>query len=426
MPSGSDTFTSVYTYSHINPDLGNSSNIVVRTRTGDWSKTGAENPRHRSQIAAVEQAGTNFVGTRQHMIEQRGYVFAEWQHRSSVLSQYHWHTATGLGCPENYSSPTYVALPSFSTTVQSRAAARFISNCRDANRAIMAGVSLGEMGETLRMIRRPLQSLRKGVNDYLRDLKKIPKAVRTRKQAQQAVSGTWLEHSFGWRPLMSDIADGYDALERYRGANRLRTKRVRGFAQDQIPIASYMSTPIDVTGQLYYNHTSNEYQTRQSIHYGVMGISHDSRIAMARSLLGFNLEDFAPTLYELVPWSFLIDYFTNFGAVIDSWAFNTSRLRWYCRTNRIIGERVSTWDLNIERTVGLHTVPNLSKCNPGLCGGGPSIRISRQSSISRRADLPYPKVDFHFKIPGLSTQWINIAALIAARRESRGMFSRLG
>ena len=57
-----------------------------------------------------------------------------------------------------------------------------------------------------------------------------------------------------------------------------------------------------------------------------------------RGLLGFKLEDFVPTMWNLLPYSFLVDYFVDVGGILNAITTDISAVRWVSetqlRTNR--------------------------------------------------------------------------------------------
>jgi hypothetical protein len=45
-------------------------------------------------------------------------------------------------------------------------------------------------------------------------------------------------------------------------------------------------------------------------------------------VFGLSPEEFVPTVWELLPWSFLVDYFTNIGDILEAGATDTSTVAW--------------------------------------------------------------------------------------------------
>lgn len=62
----------------------------------------------------------------------------------------------------------------------------------------------------------------------------------------------------------------------------------------------------------------------------------------ALELSGFNWNEFLPTIWELIPYSFLIDYGTNIANVVCGWFTDTSGLGWcYRGTEQKVTEVIS-------------------------------------------------------------------------------------
>jgi hypothetical protein len=54
------------------------------------------------------------------------------------------------------------------------------------------------------------------------------------------------------------------------------------------------------------------------------------------ALFGFTPSEFIPTAWELLPWSFLIDYFTNIGDILSSAVTQTAPVNFVNKTVRMI------------------------------------------------------------------------------------------
>jgi hypothetical protein len=289
----------------------------------------------------------------------------------------------------------------------------------------MSGVTLGEFGETLRMVRRPLQSLRSSFNSYFSSVKKRTKGMKTKKQVSGVIADTWLEYSFGWRPLVADIHDGIDAFQRIQRKAIVIAKYVTGSETEFIPISvSSLLEGVSNCPNIFYRRELTVQQMRHVKFYGVVGIRTDtSKLPIKREVLGLTLDNFVPTVYELLPWSFLVDYFTNLGGWLNVHSFQRSRVLWVGCTTRLVGERHFWYYPDTQRMI--NSAPSGSTGKGAYAYGSPSHRIMRSSSVNREAKGNLV-CSLHFKIPGLSTQWANIAGLLAARKENRRMFSRLG
>jgi hypothetical protein len=130
---------------------------------------------------------------------------------------------------------------------------------------------------------------------------------------------------------------------------------------------------------------------------------------------GFSPDNFVPTIYNLIPWSFLVDYFSNIGDVIDAMSIRNVGLAWGCKTTR---QQVD-WRIDYAQPVAVATDPNFFK----------DIRVetfTRKDPVSkatvfsreRISDVTVGVTDISFRIPGVDNprKWLNIAALASLRR----------
>lgn len=200
---------------------------------------------------------------------------------------------------------------------------------------------------------------------------------------------------------MADIDDAFKAL------GRLATERqprllVRSSSQ------SLENHPIVETDYNTADYAIKVLTRRQSLYgcriYGCVSI--DQGVDRWQSEFGFRLDEFVPTLWELIPFSFLADYFINIGAVIDAYSLNTSNVRWLA-----MGEFSSN---NLENEV----IPTFLPA-AGWTYHENSIQLGKPTTkrVIVKSRKPISTADLmpslRFKIPGSSTQWLNIAALSA-------------
>ena len=123
---------------------------------------------------------------------------------------------------------------------------------------------------------------------------------------------------------------------------------------------------------------------------------------------GFTIDSWAPTAWELLPWSFLIDYFTNIGDVISAGTVSRSSLAWSRRTQvtyQIVDMVARGNEAKCKAWLGSYF---LSAEMPDVRGRYVRRRVLREPTTS----LGIPTLSF--EIPGLPTQWANMTALFAS------------
>lgn len=288
---------------------------------------------------------------------------------------------------------------------------RFYSNLAEVETAFKGLTFAGELKESLQMIRNPIRSIRQGVRDYLDHVKKHGRRLPSYRRPG-FVRDSWLEYSFGWKPLISDADNAMTAFFSSRHIKPMFSL-VRGNAND---IESEVVTPRSQTAG--FSHTySWDQVTRRECKVKYYGIYHS--IGKGRNNLhhyGFAPWEFVPTLWELIPYSFLVDYFTNVGDIVSSWSYRFLSLEWSSK-----GQKRDSYIFNRNAKV---------KLNPGSIHDnadwidfqtGSLSESNRSLSIVdrfRQHEVAVPSLEL--QIPGLSsTKWVNIAALTKQFSDTR-------
>lgn len=157
-----------------------------------------------------------------------------------------------------------------------------------------------ELRETLRFLRNPLGNLlglsRKFKKQYRKRIKKLDK--RAVQDLLKAHGSLWLEYRFALSPLIRSLMD---ALEAYSSEPPLEPPRktARGFSFEEDSV-----TDVDEGANLMVfktiQHASS--QGKATILYTVSNPCYDWRYR-----LGFRPKDFPTTIWQIVPYSFMVD-----------------------------------------------------------------------------------------------------------------------
>jgi hypothetical protein len=149
------------------------------------------------------------------------------------------------------------------------------------------------------------------------------------------VAGTWLEVSFGWKPLVKDTQDLAETIARFTLPDQRRTRvrafvpgllgsEINGFASDfagSTAVGAMVDFRTETTGGIQF----------------ICGLRTDgsgptNQLDRLRSLSGITLENFVPTIWELLPFSFLVDYFVNVGDILNAAFTQTTGVTWKMKT----------------------------------------------------------------------------------------------
>lgn len=170
----------------------------------------------------------------------------------------------------------------------------------------------------------------------LRDFKSLLKDTVSRLDSIRSAGSKWLSYQFGWAPMLRDLQKFYDTwrnaskkLDRLRKYNGRYERRGGTVAANSETYASstacYFGPTLSSVFYPGYQPTPSypvvhrEYRVwfEAAYKYWIPGIGTPAWEANAtRQLYGLSLTP--SVVWELVPWSWLIDWFTNLGDVISN------------------------------------------------------------------------------------------------------------
>jgi hypothetical protein len=312
--------------------------------------------------------------------------------------------------------------PSLEALADARARSNFNKKLRSFSSAMQGGVFVGELREAMGMLRRPAQSLFEGIGKYLDTVSKRSRGLRKNpvsksnnkphpsytKAVGKIAAETWLEYAFGWVPLAGDIADAFKAIDNLRDEET--HVQVGGGGENE----RFGFDSNGQQGQYGYMKVQTYDRVTYKCHVrykGVIVIKPQTTNADLAKNWGFHPDQFVATAWELTPWSFLVDYFTNIGDILAYDSSVNSQLRWCCRG--VKSEAISSLFM-------MHDAA-LTKSSTGAwfidCGGSNSFAVHKRIAVSRSkstggADLTL--CDLSVSLPTVPTQWLNMAALLAS------------
>jgi hypothetical protein len=135
-----------------------------------------------------------------------------------------------------------------------------------------------------------------------------------RKSAQgsdlrQFAASTWLEYSYGWKPLLSDVYAQAENLARYMTNNGYVVREAKASAHAEKVYEELKTEP-----NLYYK-TRKRVVVSNRVSYTVRYRIQDGANKVANT---FGLSNPALVAWELVPFSFVADWFLPIGDFLDN------------------------------------------------------------------------------------------------------------
>jgi hypothetical protein len=369
---------------------------VDPVRTVSWVSTtsGVDNPRFRTTIRDGGNATTDFTGVKYEVVDAVPHSLDYYLKAPYNDSQR--FNGFVLGPTLSPGSPDF-------TSANNAALGKFYQNARSAISSMKGMTFLGEIAETIHMIKHPGEALFSSFESYLDRLKKVDPRL-PRRTRRQILASTYLEYAFGWVPLISDIQDAVKALEKLR--NKKAILMVYGSSSDQKLLESgsynsFMTGTLDPTIETVLTTSTASVKYYGAVH-GTASIPSTQAVT---EQFGFKIDEFVPTAWELLPWSFLIDYFTNIGDIVSAATFVNSQLLWTSRTNRFEVVRKYNSEFNgasVIKTQG-DRVSDVGSSN--------SRWTMKYTSVNRIANVTPSVPSLQFSLPGSNTRWYNIVAL---------------
>jgi len=411
---GSLSYADVRTHTRMNGEKIVSSG-VGSTKWIDSVTFGDNIPDWRKNLRDGTDATTSMDGSQIVARYSPGYS-RYWRPKTSLTSPLIYLSEVSGSHQINMVAPTGDPAGIDSSKSNSQALGKFARRISEVNMAFNGGVFLGELTQTLQTIKNPAKGLRNLVDNWgttarrIRGSRVYPLAFRKQKVAE-ALADSWLEVQFGWRPLLNDIDDGCVALASLNGGRSSSTKRVTAYGKSE-------SSPVHSLGGGGESLATWAYETVSKdvcevIYRGAMRVEARDPHTMDPKLLGFSLENFLPTAWELIPYSFLIDYFSNVGDIINGWSHLFTRLAW-CNRTEIKSKHIesSSWS-NMKLVKDNGSVATGMSIVPAK-----SVFVKRRVLRAKYTGTYVPS--FQLEVPSLgSLKWLNIAALIASRNGDR-------
>jgi hypothetical protein len=351
-----------------------------------------------------ENAVTDLVGDSRTVISQPIRYYLSTTERSlGTLIRYYRETAVG----DLFVEPGWTFHSLQPQTARNIAIGKFYADAYSKQRQFSAIISAGEFGQTLRMLIHPMKSLRQGLVNYLSALGKRGRR-QTSARKKKILADTWLEYSLGLQPFIGDIESFYDAL---LNLQRPVFLRAIGFGRDEKFLSSSSDREILAGGNYnYYIISRNLTEILDYKVYGEVVAKNPTSLPGKSQLFGFDLASFVPSVYNLIPYSWMVDYFSNLGDIVTSASFFKSDVRWVASGMKksVIFEANGIPDSAFVMSL-------LNNSNREVQFSGSALRFVKLNDIVERHPentdtLGIPTIQF--KLPGTGLKWMNIGAIL--------------
>lgn len=390
-------------------------NPATQVRTYFNRAEGIKNPRWREQIILGQNATTPLEGVKWSLTRDDPIDLEEtcYLHPAAPTGAWQWLTQVANMPPstETVLHADLVAIPV--AEANSRALSQLTSEIRDKRAAFQGSTFVAEFSDVIRLLRNPAKGLFSGVRNYLSLVRKNGRkwGRRSRRDAERALAETWLEYQFGWKPLLNDIDDMmYILATEYRKGLHER-EWATGVGEDMGLVRKSTDT-----SWLYYPPNPRVCKRRIRYYSKVVytaNLGYMTNSPPVRNL-GFTPREWLPALWELLPWSFLVDYFTNIGEIISALSYVGSDVNFVNKTTiRVIYE-----DSQMAGFAPTHSNQYWYETSPPTVKGSLGALVFTGQKVDRAVydGMLVPTLRFH--TPGSSLRWLNIAALGRLNQEA--------
>lgn len=325
-------------------------------------RTGVSNPKWRQAVKLGQSATTNMTGGEQSVKLRAGLA--------QKITEKGWFKPRAPGglftLIEEYDgqmiSPIKPQLFLMdSSKADAQALSRLYSALRQQRSQMQAIVTAGEFRESVkgigavanslaRMSAKHMQSQQRMLVKYIgrfrvglngspvRDttiLDRLKKPVRgksTWQRVHEELVDGWLSFSLGIRPLVKDAKDLAETVARWKFDHP--HTRIRGYGEDSNATV-YTTKGFFGTFPYLLTERSGQYVKviyKASLHSDVDSAAKGSAHRLYQLLGSYDLENWVPSLWNLLPWSFVVDYVTNVADVVTAMVTDTSRVAWLNKT----------------------------------------------------------------------------------------------
>lgn len=295
-----------------------------------------------------------------------------------------------------------------------------------------SGAFFGELSEALRTIRSPFATLRASAQRHMiNSVNRVKKSARGSKRqkyntAVRIITDSYLETVYGWSPLIGDINGAISVLVNHR---KQGIKRVSSWGNSVA--RGYSVNPGGSTSgsTTLFGHAVQGMETRSTstnavyitdtfaVRYNSEGSGNQEHIGVAQSL-GLSLHGAVVGVYNLIPYSFLLDYVSNAQEVIASIVPPNVNLAWHYRSTKKVRSIKS--ELHIASANG-----GSGSLVKTLVGYSPCSCTNEEYSFSRTKEpvTQVTPIEFHLELPNLK-KILNMAMLGAANATASRQIQR--
>jgi hypothetical protein len=174
-----------------------------------------------------------------------------------------------------------------------------------------------------------------GLGQFLAELRDAPQLMFKKLRSFRAIGNNYLAVEFGWKPFLNDLRRWYTSVKNIdRQIATLRNKNGKWLKRGGTLVDStdqsftslaggtYVSPSNFLVNQKYHrtNTTSEKIWFDGSFRFYVPGLDNPKWGRLPALSYLWDLRITPRLVYELVPYSWLVDWFSNLGSLVSNWS----------------------------------------------------------------------------------------------------------
>jgi hypothetical protein len=364
------------------------------------TKVGGEDPKFREKITGMLDATIPY--SRVIMPSQKRIQSVNWEWQGTFPGLKPYIVLTNVeGTPYLLSligAMNSVALPDLAEA-RSMAKLAFLSKIREHQSPWSTPTFLGELKETVSMVRHPLRSILRETRNYRSRAGLLARALRSKPgRLADKLEKAYLQWTYGVAPLIGDFDSAVEAIQGLF-KDRVVTRISASSPTFETKVSGNSSAQFEENGWAMIMRSQQVLASYKVRLVGAMKSEADGpSLTKFRDKFSLRAKDFVPTIYELIPGSFLLDYFSTTGSALNGFFTSFENLVYVCETRRshVLGILVLV-GLPGNNAIRWPTIPSLCKLE--------KLAFNRD-----KASLAVGFNDLRIQMPN-SGQWFNTFVL---------------
>jgi len=372
--------------------------------------SGTDNPSYRDQIRNVTSATTPASGVKRKVKVQAASGGDDWQVSQNPPPPwdpdwYHAWLKIQSFIPRVDVGGNPVTSGGDVQSADNQAIAALYDKLSSIESSAQAGEDLGEIKQTIRGLTNPMAGVRDMLvrvtgkhGDYLRRYRSNPS--RERIATAKALADAALEYKFGITPTINTIAGLTVGLQNREYMGHYVPFKVNGKTSGAQETQESHEGVGNRTVKVVRKVTSE-----QIVRYkGVWGVEAGIASRSVADVASLRWRDVVPTIWNLIPYSFLVDYFTNIGTIVSGLSVPYGGVRWCVKTVRNTVTQTAT-------AVKLDPIEPYFKGNASF---SPGFTQLTETAFQRSDQGSIPRPSLEFNLP-TGKQWVNIGLLVVSQ-----------